>query len=71
MPPSEIILKGDATNHLRADCIGSKLSLYVNGEFLAQSEDSEFTSGDVGVMAGTLESPGTDIRFDNFVVSKP
>lgn len=71
MPPSEIILKGDATNHLRADCIGSKLSLYVNDQFLVQAEDSEFTSGDVGVMAGTLESPGTDIRFDNFVVSKP
>ncbi len=71
MPPSEVIRQSNATNQLRADCIGSKLSLYVNGEFLAQSEDSEFTSGDVGLLAGTLELPGTDIHFDNFVVSKP
>jgi hypothetical protein len=71
MPPSEAILQSNATNRLRADCIGSKLSLYANGEFLAQVEDSQFSSGDVGLLAGTLESPGTDIRFDNFVVSKP
>jgi hypothetical protein len=71
LPPSEVIRQGEATNHLRADCIGSKLSLYVNDQFLAQSEDSEFASGDVGLLAGTLGTPGTDIHFDNFVVSKP
>jgi hypothetical protein len=71
MPPSEAIRQGKASNHLRADCIGSKLSLYVNDEFLAQADDGQFASGDVGLLAGTLGSPGTDIRFDNFVVSKP
>jgi hypothetical protein len=71
MPPSEAIRQGKASNHLRADCIGSKLSLYVNDQFLAQVEDGEFASGDVGLMAGSLASPGTDIHFDNFVVSMP
>ncbi len=71
MPPSEVINKGNATNHLRADCIGSKLSLYVNGEFLTQVEDTAFASGDVGLLAGSLDSPGVDIYFDNFKVLKP
>lgn len=71
MPPSEVIKQGNATNHLRADCIGSKLSLYVNDEFLAQYEDTAFTSGDVGLIAGSLVSPGVDIHFDNFKVLKP
>lgn len=71
MPPSEAIKQGDASNHLRADCIGSKLSLYVNGEFLAQYEDSDLASGDVGLIAGTIDAPGTDIHFDNLQVLKP
>lgn len=71
MLPSEVIRQGDATNRLRADCIGSKLSLYVNGEFLVQHEDSDLQSGDVGLIAGTIDAPGTDIHFDNFKVLKP
>lgn len=71
MPPSEVIRQGEATNHLRADCIGSKLSLYVNGEFLAQYEDSDLSAGDVGLIAGTIDAPGTDIHFDNLKVLKP
>ena len=71
MPPSELIKQGDAMNHLRADCIGSKLSLYVNGEFLAQYEDTDLAAGDAGLIAGTIDAPGTDIHFDNFQVLKP
>lgn len=72
MPPSEAINQGDATNHLQVDCIGPKLSLFANDEFLAQYEDPDFTSGDVGLIAGTSpEAPGTDVFFDNFQVLKP
>jgi len=72
MPPSEAIIQGDATNRLRVDCIGPLLSLYANDEFLDQYEDTDFSSGDVGLIAGTSpEAPGTDILFDNFQVLKP
>jgi hypothetical protein len=71
MLPSEVIRQGDTTNHMRADCIGSRLSLYINDEFLAQYEDADLVSGDVGLIAGTIVSPGTDIHFDNFKVLKP
>ncbi len=67
----EGITPGAATNHLRADCVGSELKLYANGNLVATATDSSFTSGDVGLMAGTFDMPGTDILFDNFYVYKP
>lgn len=69
--PSESINLGDATNHIRGDCVGSTLTLYVNGYQLATAEDTEFTAGDVGLVAGTYEESGADISFDNFTVTKP
>ena len=71
MPPSEDINQGNATNSLRADCVGNTLSIHVNGVLLAEYEDDSFTSGDVGLLAGSFDVPGTDIHFDNFVVRKP
>jgi hypothetical protein len=64
-------IKLKASNHIRADCIGDKLTLYVNGQQVASVSDSSFTSGDVGLIAGTFKTPGTDVLFDNFIVSKP
>jgi hypothetical protein len=71
MLPSEAILQGDRTNHLQADCVGNTLSLYVNGTKVGQVSDSEYTSGDIGLIAGTFNNPGTDIHFDNLYVFKP
>ncbi len=71
LQPHEAILKGSAANHIRADCIGDTLTLYVNGEKLAEVQDTDFSSGDIGLIAGTYQTPGTDIRFDNLVVYSP
>ena len=76
MISSEKLTESDAvkkttTNHIRADCIGNKLTLYVNGTEVATATDDEFTGGDIGLIAGTFSTPGTDIHFDNFVVTKP
>jgi hypothetical protein len=62
---------GNGTNLLRAECIGDRLSLYVNGELVIEAYDSDLTSGDVGLMAGTFEQLDTEVLFDNFVVRKP
>jgi len=69
--PSDVILQGEASNHLRAECVGSTLRLYVNDELVAETDDSTLSSGDVGLLAGTLDEAGTDILFDNFKVSRP
>lgn len=63
---------GNATNLLRAECVGSRLALYVNGELAIETTDSDFAAGDVGLMAGTFENANsTEVLFDNFVVRKP
>jgi hypothetical protein len=68
---SDAINQGAATNTVRADCIGSTLTLYANGTQLVSVTDSDFASGDVGLLAGTFDVIGTDITFDNFTVYKP
>jgi hypothetical protein len=71
LQPSQAIRLGTALNRLRADCVGDRLSLYVNDVKLAEVQDAEFASGDAGLIAGTYQSAGTDIRFDNFIVYQP
>ncbi len=65
------IHQGQAWNEMVAQCVGDHLSLYVNGEILADVRDAAFETGDVGLIAGTYDEPGVDIRFDDFVVRQP
>ncbi len=71
MPPTDAVRQGNATNHIQAECNGSTLRLVVNGQQMAETTDSDFTSGDAGLLAGSFENPGTDILFDNFIVREP
>lgn len=71
MLESGAIHTGSPDNHITASCVGSVLTLSVNGQQVAQVTDSAFTSGDVGLLAGSFDTPGVDMRFDNFVVTKP
>ncbi len=71
MEPSEAIRQGEATNRIHVECVDSRLSLWVNGQRVHEVEDTQFTQGDVGLMAGSFDTPGTDIHFDNFSVKQP
>lgn len=68
---SDAIAKGLALNQMRGDCVGETLVLSVNGQKLAETQDAEFASGDVGLIAGSYDNQGVEIFFDNFVVTKP
>ncbi len=68
---SDAILQGNATNHIEVECKGDRLTLWANGVELHSVQDSDFATGDVGLMAGTYDIVGTDISFDNFVVTQP
>ena len=70
MQPSDLILK-DGINHVRADCVGNTLTLYVNFTQVASVQDSDFATGDVGVVAGAFTQPGVDVLFQNFVAMQP
>jgi len=70
--PSTAINQGAATNHIRADCIGDALTLYVNGTQVNTATDTTFDAGgDTGLMARANSTSGVDILFKNFIVSKP
>jgi len=71
LSPSSNIPDNASTLTIRADCVGDQLILYVNGTQITKASDSDFNHGNVGLTAGTFETPGTDILFDNFIVRKP
>jgi hypothetical protein len=71
MLTTSAINQGEASNTIRLDCVGSTMTLYINGEFVDETTDSTISSGDVGLYAGTFSVPGTDILFDDFVVRAP
>jgi uncharacterized repeat protein (TIGR02543 family) len=59
------------TNLIHVECIGSILSLSVNGHVLATVTDATFAGGDIGLGASALSGTFTEIAFDNIVVSAP
>lgn len=64
-------IQADAVNHLRADCVGDKMTFTVNQTQLATVQDADLKTGDIGVLAGTFTQPGVDVAFDHFVVTQP
>jgi len=56
----------------RADCVGSDLTLYVDGSELVSVQDEEFGQGGGGLYVDNPgpKSPGTDVFFDNFSISR-
>jgi hypothetical protein len=58
--------------HIRGDCVGDTLTLYVEDQKVIEAKDSEFRSGDVGLFVNSVGAPaGANILFDNFSVTKP
>lgn len=71
MQVTDLVQKAGKVNHLRADCVDDRLSLYLNWTKLTEVTDTTFNSGDVGILGMTRETIGTDVRFDNFIVIAP
>ena len=71
MLPSDDILQGLTSNHLRAECVGPRLSLYINGALANEAAAADWEAGDVGVIVGTYATPGVEILFDNFTIANP
>jgi len=71
MLPSDFILQGLTSNHLRADCSGPQLRLYINGAVAQEATTEGVSTGDVGVIVGSYGTPGVEVLFDNFTVSNP
>lgn len=69
--PSEFISQGKSKNHLQVECVAEKLRLFVNGQELAQVEDTDLEYGAVGILAATMQDDENVVLFDNFSVINP
>lgn len=52
-------------------CVGSTITLSIDGKTLAQVEDTSLPSGDIGLIAGSLDQGGLIVNFDNLVIAEP
>lgn len=66
--PSDLIPTDGSPFVLNASCDGAQLSVGINGNLLATGTDTDYFSGNVGMIAGTWENPGLIVSFDNFEV---
>ncbi len=69
--PSDAIPTDGSPVQIEAACIGNTLTLAVNDVVIAEVQDSSFASGDIGLVAGTWNTGGVEIAFDDVVVYAP
>lgn len=68
---SDSLTQLDGSYTLRLDCYQDFLFLYVNENILDVQQDDTFTSGDIGLIAGSFEDIGVHVQFDNFYLIDP
>jgi Domain of Unknown Function (DUF1080) len=68
---STAVKQGNATNHLQVIAKGNQFTFNVNGETVKTFSDNDFSSGDIGLTAGSLfDNAGVHIAFDNLTVNE-
>jgi tetratricopeptide (TPR) repeat protein len=63
--------RGNASNHLRAECSDGHMTLAINGQELAYAHDTDFSGGKIALLAGTSAGADIDVLFTNWVVTEP
>jgi hypothetical protein len=64
------INQGAARNQLRAVCVEDYLAFYINGTFVADVRDGEYSSGQVALLGSAANRLGLRVDFDNLKVSE-
>ena len=65
----EGVHKAPEANHIRGECVGNAITLYVNGQAVLEAKDAEYGSGKVGLFVSDFGlAPGTEVSLDNFSV---
>lgn len=60
-----------ASNRLRVAASGDQLKFAINGQIVAELQDSAYARGSIGLDAGTFSRAGVQVAFDNLVVLRP
>lgn len=66
---SSAVNDGQASNKIRAVCIGNYLAMWVNDTFLAETEDTAYTGGFAGLAAVAFENGNADVTFDDLTIT--
>jgi hypothetical protein len=59
-------IRTDESNVMGFLAVGSRLSVFANGELLTEVDDTTFFSGNYGLYANAQVTPGFSVRFDDF-----
>jgi hypothetical protein len=77
-PPYRSLASGNAAgalragvNHIRGDCIGTTLTLYVNGQQVATAQDSQLTGRLNGIFLRSVDAAGVSITLRNLLITTP
>jgi hypothetical protein len=65
---STLVRQGNARNRISVEMREGTFVFGVNGEPLDKAQDGSFTGGDIGLVAGSFDTPGVEIAFDNIRV---
>jgi hypothetical protein len=71
MLPTDAITPPEESNLIQAACVGPQLTLWVNGEPVAEATSPEVVEGDVGLLVGAYDEADVVIQFDNFSTLMP
>jgi len=69
--PAGLFQPGEGAFRIRADCVDNILSLYANGQKLAEVLDDTFDAGDTGLLAATRKESGVAVLFSNYDIYIP
>ncbi|MFN8414160.1 MAG: hypothetical protein U0Z26_17400 [Anaerolineales bacterium] len=68
---SDVISSSSQSMRLGLDCKNGSMTLYVNGQQIDSVSDSDYTSGSMGLFAGSDDQQnGASVVFDDFVITK-
>ena len=67
---SDLIASNAASYRIGADCGNGTLTLYVDGQQIDSVSDSTYTSGRFAVFAWSGDAVGTDVSFDDFLMTQ-
>jgi len=65
---SDVVVDETTTHRVRADCVGERLTMFLDGNEVLSAQDAALPSGAVGMMAETRAQQGYAVGFDNFVL---
>jgi hypothetical protein len=65
---SSAVKTGSTENHLKVVAQGSSITVYANGQELTTVTDSDFTHGEVALIAAAGTTADFEVAFDNFEV---